>query len=155
VVSENEWGDPRLASAFLSGELGRYSLFTSMRSGSTSLPTMRMIKAVLTALLILTSLSHATFAAETANKALDRKVRASVFQHKLAVLDLPIGWQEIRGLSAVSAWQILGTMWRVHLYPETRSLDALDKTKKYVVHGIALEQGYGVIHVWVYDLKEK
>ena len=87
--------------------------------------------------------------------ALDEKVRKIVFDRQPAVLDLPIGWHEIQGLSGHSQWHILGTRWWVDLHPALRGLEKLDKNKQYVVHGVPLEQRYGVIDVWAYKVTEK
>ena len=87
--------------------------------------------------------------------ALQRKVGEMVSRRQPAVLDLAIGWHKIRGLNG-SQWHILGTHWWVALHPAHRGeLAKLDKNKQYVVHGVPLEQRYGVIDIWAYKVTEK
>ena len=86
--------------------------------------------------------------------ALQRKVGEIVFRHRADAIDLPIGWHQIRGLDG-SQWHILGTHWWVELHRGTRGLERLKKSKQYVVHGVPLEQRYGVIDIWAYKITEK
>jgi hypothetical protein len=89
------------------------------------------------------------------DEALQRKVGELVSRRQPAVLDLPIGWHKISGLDG-SQWHILGTHWWVELHPGSRGgLAKLDKNKQYVVHGVPLEQRYGVIDIWAYKITEK
>jgi superfamily I DNA and RNA helicase len=86
--------------------------------------------------------------------ALEKRIAEMTHRHEAAVMDLPIGFHEIRGLAGHSQWHILGTHWWVALHPAHRG-EKLDKTRQYVVHGVPLEQRYGVIDIWAYSIKEK
>ncbi len=86
--------------------------------------------------------------------ALERKIADITHKREPVVLDLTIGFHEIRGLAGHSQWHILGTHWWVALHPERRG-EKLDKNKQYVVHGVPLEQRYGVIDIWAYTVTEK
>ena len=117
---------------------------------------MRIIQSVLVAFFVFL-FTRMVRASETEDAALDKKLRETAVApvRQPIVLDLPIGFLERPSSPGKPVWRILGTSWRVRLYPETRGLERLDKTKEYVVHGVALDQDYGVIDVWVYQIKKK
>ena len=90
--------------------------------------------------------------ADAASIALDEAIRETAMKRKPAVMDLTIGYHEIRGLEGQFRWHILDTRWWVALH---NTGVTLDKTKQYEVHGVVLDQVYGTINVWVYRLNEK
>jgi hypothetical protein len=84
---------------------------------------------------------------------LQRLLREVDMNRTPMVLDLPIAWQEIKGLNGSWQWHILGTKYWVRLHPSPYGGDTLDKDRRYLVHGVALQQDYGVISVWVYKIQ--
>jgi hypothetical protein len=102
---------------------------------------------------LLVILSHfAVTAEDAASVALDKTLQETAGQRKPVLLDMTIGWHKIKGAESESEWYILDTRWWVRLHNAHMTPD---KTKQYEIHGVALEQNYGVIDVWVYDIKEK
>lgn len=69
---------------------------------------------------------------------------------------LEIEYREVLGLAAPHyEWHIAGTGYWVRLYPEgSYGVARLDKSKKYKVLGIVLEQNYGAVAIWVKNLSE-
>jgi len=111
------------------------------------------MKPTLLALFILTA-AHLARAADAPEPTLDEKLRAS--QRQPLLLDIPIAWEPVKGGSnGESAWLIHGTIWRIRLYPDSWNIDKLDKATAYIIHGVALEEDYGVIQIWVYNIKKK
>ncbi len=101
------------------------------------------------------TVTHMARGEEEFDARLDRQLREAALRRKPAIFDLPIGWQENRSPGGESAWHILGTIWRVRLHPEAHGLERLDKESQFEVHGLVLDQNYGVIDVWVYELKRR
>jgi hypothetical protein len=69
-------------------------------------------------------------------------------------------WTAQQMSEGYSGWRIEGsaTQVKVKLHPESRDLTSnnenKDKKKKYWVKGAILENWYGTLQVWIYDIKE-
>ncbi len=82
---------------------------------------------------------------------------SKLLRHLPQTVELEIEYRPIRGLvNPQSEWYIGESAFWVRLYPkETYDIEKLDKTKRYNVTGIILEEQYGVVNVWVKSLAEK
>lgn len=68
---------------------------------------------------------------------------------------LEIEYRKISGLSDRYQWHIGDSFYGIRFQPRERyDINKLDKKKKYEVKCIVLEQNYGVIDVWVKEIKE-
>jgi hypothetical protein len=81
----------------------------------------------------------------------NRKV-AEVLKRLPKPTEFDIEYRPIRGLEGQSSWHIGASHWwvRLHMSHDQFDLDDLDKTKRYRIKGIVLEQNYGVVEVWLH-----
>ena len=69
--------------------------------------------------------------------------------------DLQIEYREIVGLNGPYAWHIGKSSFWIRLHPKEKyDIEKFDKTKKYQIKGIILEQNYGMIDMWVTTIEE-
>ena len=82
---------------------------------------------------------------------------SELLKHLPQTVELEIDYRPIVGLaSPQSEWYIGQSVFWVRLHPKERyAVEKLDKTKKYNVTGVILEQNYGMVDVWVKSITEK
>ena len=77
-----------------------------------------------------------------------------LFTHLPPPTRLRIEHRAILGLQDRSQWYIGDTLFGIRLHPEGRfDLEGLDTDKIYEVTGIVVEQNYGIVEVWVQDVR--
>lgn len=116
---------------------------------------MRHFFFVLVLCLIGTSLSQLT-PTEIKRIEEDNKRVAGMLKRLPKPTEVTIEYRPIRGLEGQSNWHIGASHWwvRLHMSHDQIGLDDLDKTKRYRVKGIVLEQNYGVVEIWLQSYSE-
>jgi hypothetical protein len=91
-------------------------------------------------------------ASRARTKPIDKRIE-SALATRPQPLRLQIQWEDVEGLSEALTWKVNGTEWWVQLHPkEMYREERLDRGVAYELVGAVMEQGYGWLHVWVYEL---